>query len=28
LMQQEVLAQKWLSAEEFLEALALGNALP
>jgi chromate transporter len=28
LMQQEVLAQKWLSTEEFLEALALGNALP
>lgn len=28
LMQQEVLAQHWLSAEEFLEALALGNTLP
>jgi chromate transporter len=28
LMQQEVLGQQWLSAEEFLEALALGNTLP
>ena len=28
LMQQEVLAQNWLTAEEFIDALALGNALP
>ncbi|MGH2593688.1 MAG: chromate transporter [Anaerolineae bacterium] len=28
LMQQEVLAQNWLTSEEFIDALALGNALP
>jgi len=28
LMQQEVIAHKWLTSEEFIDALALGNALP
>ena len=28
LMQQEVLAQNWLTPEGFIDALALGNALP
>lgn len=28
LMQQEVLAQNWLTPEEFVDSLALGNALP
>jgi chromate transporter len=28
LMQREILAQKRLSPEEFVDALALGNALP
>jgi len=28
LMQQEVLARNWLTSEEFIDALALGNALP
>jgi len=28
LMQEEVLAQNWLTSEEFIDALALGNALP
>ncbi len=28
LMQQEVLGQNWLTSEEFVDALALGNALP
>lgn len=28
LMQQEVLGQKWLTPEEFIDALALGNSLP